>query len=115
MADQRTTEFHESFVDVGPLLVADAEPSELVQPTSGAFHRPAGLAQAALVVDPPLRQDRLDAEFPQPLAVRLGVVGQIALHGVGLLPGVPDLARDRRDGVEQRSQLGNVVDVGRLS
>ena len=50
-----------------------------------------------LVVDPLLGQDRLDAHLPQPLAVRLGVVGQVPLQGVGLLPRVADLARHRRD------------------
>jgi hypothetical protein len=85
-------------MDVRPTLVADAKPPVLVGPGDRPLHRPAGLTQPALVVDPLLGQDRLDAEFPQPLAVWLGVVGQIPLQGVGLLPGVADLARHRRDG-----------------
>ena len=92
-------------MDVRPTLVADAEPAVLVDPGQRPLHRPAGLAQPALVVDPLLGQDRLDAHLLQALAVRLGVVGQVPLQGVGLPPRVSDLARHRRDGVEQRGQL----------
>src|SRR5204863_1607551 len=80
----------ERLMDVRPTLVPDAEPTVLVDPGQCPLDRPAGLTQPALVVDPLLGQDRLDTEFSQPLAVRLGVEGQVPLHGVGLLLRVAD-------------------------
>src|SRR5512142_3379161 len=88
-------------MDVRPTLIPDAEPPVLVSPGQRPLHRPAGRTQPALVVDPLLGQDRLDPHLTQPLAVRLGVVGQVPLHGVGLLPRVAYLAGHRRDLVEQ--------------
>src|SRR4051812_26084878 len=100
-------------MDVRTTFVTDAQPPVLVFPGQGPLHRPAGLTQPALVVDPLLGQDRLDPDLPQPLAMRLGVVGLVPLQGIGLLPRVADLARHRWDLVEQRRELGHVVDVGR--
>jgi hypothetical protein len=93
-------------MDLRPTLKADPKPAVLVQPSQRPLHRPAGLAQTALVVDPLLGKDRLDAQLPQPLAVWLRVVRHVPLHDVGLLLRVADLVRHRRDGVVQRRQLG---------
>src|SRR3954449_12843015 len=76
----------ECLMDIRPTLITDPEPPILVQPGQRPLHRPARLTQAALVVDLLLGQDRLDAHRAQSLAVGLGVVGQVSLQGVGLLP-----------------------------
>ena len=84
-------------MDVVPTLVADTQAPILVDPRQRPLDRPPGLPQPGLVVDPLLGQDRLDAQLPQSLAVGLGVVGQVPLQGIGLLPRAADLAGHRRD------------------
>src|SRR5262245_47599316 len=66
-------------MDVIPPLVADSEPPILVATGQRPLDRPACLAQAALVVDPLLRQDRPDTQPSQPLSVRLGVIRLVPL------------------------------------
>src|SRR3954452_21792115 len=63
----------ERLMDLRATLVADAEPPVLVGPGQRPLHRPAGLAQPRVLIDPLLRHDRLDPHLPQPLAVRLAV------------------------------------------
>src|SRR5262249_52464709 len=77
--------------DVRPTLVANPQAPVPVRPGPRPLHRPAALTQPGFVIDPLLRQDRLDADRPQPLPVRLAVVGQVPLQGVGLSPRLPHL------------------------
>jgi hypothetical protein len=49
-------------MDIRPTFVADSEPTVLVRPRQRPLYRPAGLTQPALVVDPLLRQHRLDPD-----------------------------------------------------
>ncbi len=88
-------------------------PGHYWDPGQRPLHGPPRLPQARFVVDALLRQDRLDPQFPQPLPVWLRVVRQVPLEGVGPLPRAADLARHRRDLVEQRRELGDVITVGR--
>src|SRR3954452_15824127 len=76
----------ERLMDLRASLVADAEPPVLMGPGQRPLHRPPGPAQTDLVIDLLLGEHRLDSDLLQPLAVRLGVVGQVPLQGVGLLP-----------------------------
>ena len=79
-------------MDVRAPLIADAKPPVLVHPGQRPLHRPAGLPQPAVVVDPLLGQTG-STPIPQPLAVRLGIVGQVPCKASGLLLGDPACRR----------------------
>src|SRR5258708_33168087 len=94
-------------------LIADAKPPVLVKPGQRPLHLPTSLCHPLLVIDLLLGEDRFDAKVAQPLAVRLGVVGQIPLQGIRLPSWRSGLPRYWRDGSEQRSDLVDIVDVSR--
>jgi hypothetical protein len=99
-------------VDVIATFVPSSQASELMEPTDRPLHDPAMLTKTAAMVRISFRQDRLDAASPQLPAMRLGVVGPIALDSIGALPWAAAPAADGRDGLHQRQKLGHVVDVG---
>jgi hypothetical protein len=98
-------------VDFVASVVADEQPLELVEPGEGALDDPAvatkprpmlGLAACDLGFDPAA------AELAPVLVVVVAAVGGDAL---GSPPGPADLAAHRRDPLEERDQLGDVVAV----
>lgn len=98
-------------MEIGSALVAGAEPSELVQPGEGALNDPAHLAQAGTVGDAASGDQRLDAPIPQQAAVLVEVVASVGIQTPGLAARTSAQTPDRRDGVEQRQELGDVVPV----
>jgi hypothetical protein len=94
-------------------LVTDFKSPELVQPRDGTLDDPARLAQAAAMRGAPLGQYRRNAQRAQVAAVGGRVVGAIALDTSGALPGVPALAGKRRDGSDERGELGYIIGIGR--
>lgn len=98
-------------MEIGASLVADAEPLELVQPGEGALDHPAHLAQSGTVGDAASGDQRLDTALPQQAAVLVEVVASVGIQTPGLATRASPLAADRRDGVEQGQELGDVVPV----
>jgi hypothetical protein len=70
-------------VDVGSLLVTDAEAAELIEPGESSLHNPTPLPQGAAVPRVALCQERLYAANAQPLPDRLRVIRAIADKTVG--------------------------------
>jgi hypothetical protein len=98
-------------VDVGSAVVADEQSLELMQPGEGALDHPAvvpdagavfGLAACDLGGDPAL------AELAPLWLVVVGAVGRDPL-GTSTRPA--DAATHRRDAIDERDQLGDVVSV----
>lgn len=112
MADFDTSDRQERFVDVGTAFVAHAEPAVLVQPAVGTLDDPSVDPQAAAVIGAAAGQDRLDAAGTQLAAVRLRVVGAIALDPLGAVAGSADLASHGRHRIDQFDQLRDIVTVG---
>ena len=98
-------------MEVGAAFVARAQPFEGVQPGEATFDHPAVSAQAGAVCDPAARDPRSDAPGAQLSAVDVVVVAAVGeqLPRLASWPAAP--ATDRRDGVEQRDELGDVVAV----
>lgn len=96
---------------IGASLVVGAEPFELVQPGEGALDHPARLAQSGTVSDAATRDQRLDAPLPQQAAVLVEVAATVGIQAPGLAAGTSPQTSDRRDGVEQRQEPGDVVPV----
>lgn len=93
----------------GTTFVPDRQATIAMQPGNGAFHDPAGLAEATAVGRAAFRQERLDAGATERVAVRPGVVAAVPLHALGAAPGAAGAPADRRNGVNQRDQLRDVM------
>jgi hypothetical protein len=110
--DQAAGDLEERFVDVGAAFVADAEPAVLVQPGEGALDDPALFAEPGavwLIVGGDAGADASGAEL---LAVAAGAVGAVAENPVGAAAWPASSAAHRRDRVDERKQLEDVVVVG---
>ncbi len=103
--------FEKALVEIGASFVAGAEPFELVQPGEGTLDDPAHLAQSGAVSDAASGDHRLDAAFPQQAAVLVEVVAPVGIQAPGLAAGTPPQTPNRRNGVEQGQELGDVVPV----
>jgi hypothetical protein len=82
-----------------------------VQQRVGLLHDPPVLAQAGAVRGAAAGDDGLDAFDPDPAAVAVVVVAAIGVKLVGSSARSSSFASDRRDLVEQRQQLSDVVAV----
>jgi hypothetical protein len=92
-------------------FVADAEPLALMQPGEGALDDPAHLAQPGTVGDAASCDQRLDAALSQQAAVLVEVVAPVRVQTSGLAAGTSLPTPSRRNGVQQRQELGNDVPV----
>ncbi len=98
-------------MDVAAVLVAGAQPLEGVQPGEAALDHPALLAQARAVRDAAAGDPRGDAAGAQLSAVTVVVVAAIGEQLPRSAAGSAAPAPDRRDGIDQRDELGDVVAV----
>lgn len=99
-------------MDLGGSVVAGSQAPELVEPGEGALDDPAVFSQAAAVGHVPFGQERLDPKGAELPAMRLAVVGPIALELFGSPAGSSPFSPDRRDAFEKGQKLGDVVPVG---
>ncbi len=91
-ADQRAPEGQKCLMDVGPLVVADAQAAKLIQSSKGALDDPPPPAQAT-----PLRRatplhERANPTRSQPAPNCLRIVAAIAEHTVRTPPRSPAFA-----------------------
>jgi len=98
-------------VDLSAAVVADEQPFELVEPGEGALYDPAVAAQAGAVLSLAARDLGLDPALPEQPTVLVVVVPSVRGDTVGAAPRAADAATHRRDTVDERDQLGDVVAV----
>ena len=98
-------------MDVGAAFVARAQPFEGVQPGEAALDHPAVSAQAGAVGDAAAGDPRGDAPGAQPSAVDVVVVAAVGEQLPRLASWPATQTADRRNGIQQRDQLGDVVAV----
>jgi hypothetical protein len=98
-------------VHLGAAFVADEQPFELVEVCEGPFDDPAGCAEPGAVRGAAAGDQRFDASLAEQPAVLVVVVAAIGDESVGPTAGPAGLAANRRDTIEQRNQLGDVVAV----
>lgn len=98
-------------MEIGASLIASAEPFELVQPGKGALNHPAHLSQSRAVGDAAPGDHRLDAALPRQTTVLVEVVAPVGIQTPRLATGASSQPSNRRDGVEQGQELGDVVSV----
>ena len=107
-ADDGAGEAEEGLVDVVADLPADPQPPEPVQQRDGLLDHPPVGAQARAVLGPAAGDQRGDALVPDLPAVLVVVIAAV---GVGRVRPPPRAAADRRDRLDQRHELGDVVAV----
>jgi hypothetical protein len=98
-------------VDVAAALVAGAQPLEGVQPGEAALDDPALTSQAGAVGDAAAGDPRSDPASAQLSAVDVVVVAAVGEQIPRSPAGSAAPSSDRRDGVDQRDELGDVVAV----
>ena len=94
-------------------FVADAQPSELVKPSDGAFDDPAIFSEPTAVAGVSLGNHRLDAERPKHFGMSAGMVGPVSEKALGPFPRPAHLATDCWDSLYERQELSNVMTVCR--
>lgn len=111
LADHRAAEIEECEVDLRVALPANPQSTEVTQPRERPLHHPPLAAQAGAVIGAatgdPVGQSPA-AKFAAVLVVVISAVGD---HPLRPLPRPASLAGDRRDAVDQRQQLRDVVAV----
>lgn len=96
-------------MDVVADLPADARAAEPVQQRQRLLDHPPVHAQAGTVLDAAAGDERPDALGTDLPAVGVVVVAPVGVDPVRSAPGTSAMAAYRRDGVEQRQQLGDVA------
>lgn len=98
-------------MDLGGAVVADEEASALVEPGEGAFDDPAVMSEPGSVLGLSAGDHGLDSAPTQLTAVAVVVVAAVGNDEVGTAAGSADATSHRRDQVEERDQLSDVVTV----
>ena len=98
-------------MDVGSAFVAGAESLEGVQPGEAAFHDPADAAEPGAMGLAAAGDAGCDAAGAQQAPVLVVVVAAVGVDLSWLAARPPASAADRRDGVQQRDELRDVVAV----
>ena len=83
-----------------------------MQPSQRSLHDPTRPAETTAVHRPTLRELRLDPAALELIAMRLGVIATVALDQAWLPPRATGAAAQRRNAIDQRQQLGDVVPIG---
>ena len=98
-------------MDVRPLVIADAEATELIQPSKGPLDDPAPPAQPAPVLGAAHCDQRLDMPRPQPTPNGGCVVAAIPEHTVRPSSRSPPFAVQRGNRIDQRQGFLRVVPI----
>ncbi len=95
-------------MDVGPALIANAQPTELVQPGQRPLHHPPMDPQATTVGCQTLRQDWLNPQGAQDSSMGFRAIGSVSLNLVWFTAGLALLAAHPPAADHQGQQLGHV-------
>ena len=92
-------------MDVGPLLIANAQAAKLVEPSKAPLHDPPPSAQSTAVLGVTLCQERLNVPGAQTSADCLSVITTVAQHAIGSMAWTSPLSLQGWDGINQREGL----------
>ncbi len=96
-------------MNVSSATEAYAKTTEVVEPRVSPFNDPTEFAQTTAIFSPAPCDHRFDAAFAQSLAMRIGVVTTIGIDELGSLKWSAARAVDRKNRVDERLQLGDIV------
>ena len=98
-------------MNVRPLFVANAQPSELIQPGERPLHDPAPSPQSAAMLGVALRKKGDDASVTKTFPDRFGVITTVAAHTIRSATRTTPLSLKSWDGINQRECLLRVVAI----
>ena len=98
-------------MDFVAAVVADEQPFEVVQPGEGALYDPTDMSEPGAVLGLAAGDLRADATPAQFAAVLVVVVAAVGGDSIRAPAWTADLSAHRRDTLNQRDQLGDVVAV----
>ena len=98
-------------MDVGPLVITDAQTAKLIEPGKRPLHGPPPPAQAAPVLGATHSDQRLDMPHPQPTPNGGCVVAAIPEHTVWPPSWSPPFAVQRGNRIDQRQGFLRVVPI----
>ena len=98
-------------MNIGATLKANAKTAKVVEPCVSTLNHPAKFAKATAMLGPALCDHRLDAAFAKVPAMWFGVVAAIDVNDFGLLKRPATYTANRRDRIDERQQLGDVITV----
>jgi hypothetical protein len=110
--DETAAELQEGFVDVGPALKTNSEPTKLMQPCDRSLDHPAGHTETAAMGGTTPSDLSANAVVSQGLAMGVGIVSAIGLYYSRFAFGAADFTGDRRNRFDQRHELGDIVVIG---
>lgn len=96
---------------VVPSLIANTQPTQLVQPGNRTLHWPPVDAQPAAMAGQTLCQDGLNSQGAQSSPMRFRVIGSVTLDSVWPTTWPTDFAPNPRNGSHQGQQLGHIMTV----
>jgi hypothetical protein len=98
-------------VNVGTLLIADAQPAELVQPGKGPFHNPSPSSKAAAVFNVAYCEQRHDASITQTLPDCFRVITTVLNHAIRSVARTPAHALQWWNGINECKGKLRVVKI----
>jgi hypothetical protein len=99
-------------VDVGPLVIADAQAAKLAQPRERPLYDPAPPTQATLVRGAAHGQPGYDVTRSETLPNPCGVIAAIPEHAVRMPPRPPTFAVEWGNRIDPSQRVFGVVPVG---
>ena len=99
-------------MDVGPSLVANAQPAKLVQPCQRSLNHPSMDAQPASMLCGALGKDWPNPKQTQRPPMRLRIISAVSLNLVWPTTWASSLATNWGNSLNQRQQLGHIVTIG---
>jgi hypothetical protein len=110
-ADFDTANSKERLMNVVTLLITNAKTPILVQPRESAFYCPTIDTQSASIFGPALGQQRNNSSATKLSPMWLRVIAPISKKAIWMLKRSADFACDRRNTVNQRQKLCDIVTV----
>lgn len=98
-------------MNVGATLEANAKTTKVMEPCVSTLDHPAKFAETTAVLGLALCDYRLDAAFAKFPAMWFGVVAAIGVNDFGLLKRLATYTANRRNSIDERQQLRNVVAI----
>ena len=99
-------------MDISSLFIANAQPTELIEPCKGPLDHPAVDTQTAAVLGVSFGEQRCDLAGTKALTDSLGIITPVAYHGIRTMPRAPSPSLQGRDGINQDECLLRIVTVG---
>lgn len=96
---------------VGPSFVAHAQPAERVQPADGSFNDPSRCSKAAAMCHADLGKLICHVALTQPTRMSAAAMSSITLHAIWSPARRARSTSNRRDRVDQRTQLGGIASM----